>query len=239
MKNLRVLLFLLLLLCNFKHVIANDLFTEIPQTGPNLIVSLGSHCEVAAYLRQAGLRSEAYPFDWLTTFDHTLFASLIYNDFAYFMDARFLYQYPYGNVVNWCYQIDFRHDWPYSDINFAKYFPEIRKKYERRIERFRKLNRHYGKVYFVRAAYDLNLDPFLPTVTSQCTRIEISDAEILRNTLYEKFPNLDFTLVIVNYIEEETPDIIGLEKVIEFKVRKGYRTEDYSRLFQLLKNGQL
>src|SRR3990167_144459 len=204
----------------------------VADEGPPLFVSLGSHCEVASYLDWHKARTAAYPFDWLFTFDYAKFLALMDNDFALFMDKAYLKQESRGNVFHEKYHIDFWHDWYETD--FEDRYLEVAEKYERRLERFRELGKHPGKVYFIRAAFDLNLSPLYWNLTKECLTIDKSHAEALRNTLRKKFPGLDFALVVINYAEMDSPDLEDLERILEYKIRKSHKIEDYGHLIDQL-----
>jgi len=202
---------------------------------PPIFISLGSHCEPSQQLILNNLRSAAFPFDWLLTLNFQGFLSLIQEDFQFFMDHRYLTQDASGVVLNTYYCIDFRHelhDW--TDNDFFKHYPEIKEKYRRRINRFQECKYNKSRAYFIRAAFDLNLNPFLPTITQDCTKIDRNQANALKNVLCRKFPKLDFYLVIINYDEENADDILGVDRVLEFKIRKSHKKEDYTNLFLLL-----
>lgn len=222
-------LFLCCLLLTFFGKVQTE---ELENSTHPLLVSLGSHCEVTMHISHNKMRTAAFPFDWLLTLDYQGFISALKDDFYFFMDKSYLYQHPEGNIIHTKYNIDFRHDWP--DMNFEKHFPEIRKKYERRIRRFQQLNEYAGRVYFMRSPFDLSINPRLPTITKECTKIDTSHAQALRDVLRQKFPHLDFRLIIINYAEEHTPSITGIEQVMEFKVRKSHKKEDYSAIIQQL-----
>lgn len=200
-----------------------------------IFISLGSHCEPSQQLILNNLRSAAFPFDWLLTLNFPGFISLLQDDFRFLMDKRYLTQDASGVILNTRYQIDFRHelhDW--TDYDFFKHHQEINEKYQRRINRFKQCNYNKGRAYFIRAAFDVNLNPHLPTITADCTKVTRKQAEILKDILSKKFPKLDFYLVIVNYAEENAKDIKDLEKVLEFKIRKSHRKEDYTNMFKQL-----
>jgi len=200
-----------------------------------IFISLGSHCEPSQQLILNNLRSAAFPFDWLLTLDFEGFLALIQEDFRFFMDKRYIIQNDENALINTYYHIDLRHemhDWP--DADFPKHYSEIKEKYQRRINRFKECNYNKSRAYFIRAAFDLELNPKLPTITQDCTRIEKNQAETLKNLLRKKFPQLDFYLVIINYAEENIEAILGIDRVIEFKIRKSHRNEDYKNLFQQL-----
>lgn len=205
-----------------------------------IFISLGSHCEPSQQLILNNLRSAAFPFDWLLTLDFQGFLSLIQDDFKFFMDRHHLIQDADGVVLNTYYHIDFRHelhDWP--DNNFFKHYLEVKDKYKRRINRLKECKYNKTRAYFIRAAFDLNLNPHLPTITQGCTKINQRQAVELKQLLRLKFPKLDFYLVIINYVEENTESISGEEGILEFKIRKSHKNEDYSNLFRcLLKHAQ-
>ncbi len=188
-----------------------------------LFFSLGSHCEIADMFGHYGLRHIAGPLDWVLTLDYERFLLLLENDFEGFVDERYLSQYPDTHVINSLYNIDFRHDWP--DLDFEKHLPEVQARLKRRVDRILDLKRHEGKVYFIRGAFDTNINPYLPTITKECTKITPQDAQNIRTVLQKKYPNLDFILVVFNYIEESVEEFNFPEGIIEFKVSKSNRPE--------------
>lgn len=233
MKTIRVFI---LLLCVSWSRLGLIVAEENGENGKPIFVSLGSHCEVASVLTHLKFRHASYPLDWLLTFDYAGFLLLLEEDFAHFMDTFYLSLQPAGDVLNTRYQIYLRHDWP--DRNFEQHLPEVQTKYLRRIARFNNLIKANTKVFFIRSAFDLSLGPDLPAVTPECCTIAFSHAEALRDMLDKKFPGLDFQLVIVNYVEENTAPIVGLERVIEIKIRKTHKIEDYSRFLNDLVDEQ-
>ncbi|MBI2743534.1 MAG: hypothetical protein HYX48_06425 [Chlamydiales bacterium] len=208
---------------------------------PPLFVSLGSHCEVAVKLRENGLRLKAYPFDWITTFDAKGFIQLLDEDFQHFVSEEQIIQHPYrpDYLENTCYQVEFRHEWPFLDhessiLRFVQQLSYIQNKYERRIDRFRQLASYPGKVFFIRTAFDFENDPHSYWAQERHARITKEEAEALKEALQRYFPSLDFTLVIINYTEEYARDITGVDRVIECKIRKSDKHGDYRRLFEAL-----
>ncbi|MFI5334863.1 MAG: DUF1796 family putative cysteine peptidase [Chlamydiales bacterium] len=125
-----------------------------------LFVSLGSHCEVAIQLRDHGFRTHAYPFDWLISLNHERLIALLDEDFRFFLDGNCFACAPTPGVVeNICYEMEFRHDWPFSDhqtnpSRTEKQLQCIQQKYARRVDRFREIRKHVGPVFFIRVAYD-------------------------------------------------------------------------------------
>lgn len=208
------------------------------------LVSLGSHCEIAVHLNANNLRKAAFPFDWLLTCNHDRFLSLLENDFAFFLDEQYLIHHPSHQYVleNCYYEIEFRHDWPFSDLecNEARYrqqLQEMHAKYHRRIHRFRQLRDYPGKVFFIRAAYDLQNDPNLYWGTKDIERITAEEAQQLKDTLDGYFPELNFTLVIINYLENNVPDIKEIDNVLEFKISKFNKHRDYTNAFARIVGG--
>lgn len=205
-------------------------------------VSLGSHCEIAVHLNANHLRKAAFPFDWLLTCNHELFLLLLENDFAFFLDEQFLIQHPthQHRIENCHYEIEFRHDWPFPDLwcnatRYSQQLQEMHSKYGRRINRFRQLREYQGKVFFIRVAYDLQNDPQLYWGVENIEQITAEEAQKLKGVLDHYFPDLNFILVIVNYLENDVSPIKGIDNVLEFKISKSNKHSDYTRLFKLMR----
>ncbi len=111
-------------------------------------------------------------------------------------------------------------------------------KYQRRIDRFRSLANYKGKVFFLRSAYWGSVsDPH------RCYRIvenlEITDEAALKlhDALRKRFPNLDFTLVIINTHDRRAPVIEGYltSHIIKTRVTPALdvpdKIEAYRKLF--------
>lgn len=111
----------------------------------DIIYSIGRDCACAIYLKQNGLRITSGPFDWLTNANFEDRFNLLLNNFEYFLDKKYLKlmpkpsQFPadknndyYENTKTHLY---FWHDFP-ADKNLNIVYPEIKKKYDRRIQRF-------------------------------------------------------------------------------------------------------
>jgi len=207
----------------------------------SIFVSLGSHCEVAVFLNEHQLRTRAFPFDWLLSSSHDQFISLLDDDFQHLLDERYFFQNPdhHHVIENYYYEIEFRHDWPFSDLitNSARYSDQVEQmqaKYQRRIERFRQLRYFTNKVFFIRVAFEYLNEPNPFWKQEGIERITIDQAKEIKEALDRYFPNLNFILVIINYQEEYTPVISGIEKVIEYKIRKTKKHADYAKLFKML-----
>ena len=104
-------------------------------------ISLGSECSAAAALKNLGLRDASYPFDWLDANKGDMSKCLI-EKFDHFMRDPVLSS--TRIIAN--YDFEFPHDFPKTDVkqgeeflivdNWKDYLEEVRKKYQRRINRF-------------------------------------------------------------------------------------------------------
>lgn len=166
-----------------------------------LFVSLGSTCEVTHVLRGCGIRKAAFPFDWITTIDAENFLEILSRDFDLFLDESYLWvgnRGP-GPLIHTYYHLEFLHE---GDFRGDLYLPNMEKfqaKYQRRIERFKKLASHKGKVFFIRSAYLHSMtDPHRYYYCADNLEITDEYAWRLYHILQNRFPNLDFTLIIVN-----------------------------------------
>lgn len=213
--------------------------TEEKQIFPPIFVGLGKDCKVAFFLRENQLRTDAYPFDWVLTLDDEKHANLIENDFAHFMDREHML--PNRMFVrNTLYRVDFWHDWP--TLEFERFFSEVADKYHRRIKRFYELKNYAGKVFFFRTANNHaqkaqpieKVGEFIyDSVHSDYPNIDCASATRLKQILDMKFPDLDFTLVILNLVEYSDPredGISDLSDVLEFKVREKQMGEDFKQI---------
>lgn len=220
----------------------DDIDNELNSLKSPLLVSLGSHCETAGMMRAYQIRRVAFPFDWLLTLDHDRFLNILEEDFLHFLDMDYFFRHPkYPSVLeNTYYEVEFRHDWSFPDFNFdqdrfTKQLQEINDKYTRRITRFRQIGGYHGKVVFIRSAFDFNNDPNVYWGKTDQSRVTFEQALSLKVTLDQYFPNLNFTLVILNYVEDYVPKIEGIKGVLEFKIRKTHKHEDYQKMFEILK----
>lgn len=229
-------------LCGFLFLVCLGSLQASESCEP-LFVSLGSTSMLTANFRFAGIKS-SFPFDKLLVTDGSGLISLLKDDFAFFLDKRYLHQdldfisINY-RVLNTRYNLEFRYDWDDLDDNFEEYLPQIQKKYQKLIDKFRQLDQHRGKVYFVRAAFPegcwINPNFFLPKLSNSSDIISYAHAKELREVLSQKFPNLDFDLIIINYAELQAPNICGLENVIEFKISGSHSDRDFLHLYEALK----
>lgn len=176
-------------------------------------VSLGSTCEIAHVLRECGLRNASYPLDWITTIDTSGFLKLFQENFKHFLDKSCLTPVrkdPYP-LLNEHHKIEFLHDGRFNDESFANSMTDFQSKYQRRIERFRNLNNPSPlHVVFLRHAYKYSTsDPHRVYYCQDNLKIDDDQSMETYHTLQKFFPDLPFTLIIVN--NHDISDII-LEK---------------------------
>lgn len=166
-----------------------------------LCISLGTACASAMNLRSLGLRQEAYPFDWVISPLDGLCAA-IQDDFKYWLTDLTIRPNNQGVIDR--YGIHFVHDLPTiatpnidaanidfvgnNDLisNWESTLPDVRKKYDKRIARFKQACLGKEKVYFFRAEY----------MTQE-------DSIRLRDCLKNKYPNLDFALIVSSLSQEQ------------------------------------
>ena len=164
-----------------------------------LYISLGSICEPAKQLREKGLRKGAFPFDWMLSVNGDKLIEILEDDFTYFLDSRYLVPFVNNKVLlNTYYQLEFSHEgeWkkPYPYFQYTK----LRAKYARRIERFRKIKKYKGPVYFFRQSWPLSTHPNY--AFSHIANLEISEdyARRLFYALQRYFPKVDIRLIVIN-----------------------------------------
>ncbi len=183
-------------------------FLPIMSSDP-LCVSLGSMCTTALALRQLGLRSEAFPFDWIPTPFSALY-EVIKNDFEHFLTNIQLTT--NGMAVTDHYEFYFAHDFPViSTPNIDSLLIDVvegnstlapgwensiqfvKEKYKRRIERFLNLRYRKQKIFFIRWDGKCTVSPYEKEVF-----ISQKEAILLRDLIEEKYPKINFTLIILS-----------------------------------------
>lgn len=175
------------------------LYMGFLQAEKPVVVSIGPNCQVADTLRKFDIRKQAFPFDWLLTFDIEAATRAIDSYFLYWLDPQFL-QYNHSHISNHYYNAHFNHDFPplnsaqnidsveevdlyvapVIDPNFLTYLPSVTRKYDRRIQRLYDLLQSNESIMFM------------------CTHTSPQAALQFVNMIETKFPNLNFTLVVVN-----------------------------------------
>src|SRR5574344_454709 len=106
----------------------------------DLIFGIGEACSCSQALRNQNLQVYSYPFDWLfgSTFEGRI--NILVNKFKDFINKSDLeYSYSKRNIHCNAYHnkkndLTFNHDFQ-KDISFEEAYPQIRTKYDRRINR--------------------------------------------------------------------------------------------------------
>lgn len=203
-----------------------------------IFVSLGNKCWTAQALQLYQLRECAFPFDWLFTLDDDGLNRALDEDFECFTDKDYFSPHDYHPVAveNTHYGMIFTHDWPFSDLElteerYHQHLEAIKIKYQRRIERFRKLRDYKGKVFFFR------------TFSTHCDIVgdygwNAEKVKKLKASLDRYFPHLDFTLIILSCSEPDISEVGEVEGVREFKIRELYVQENYLNMFTELLSGE-
>ncbi len=186
--------FLILLLASTSNAIIKDI-------DPLIFISLGNNCVPALMLRFAGLREEAFPFDWLTTPMDGL-CKVFRDDFKdYFLRENLtLYSLDNRVVLDTLYGFGHNHAFPtkgsvmHSDEemyeggeivkNFLDFYQEVYSKYIRRIDRFKKILSGRRNIIFIRY---------------RCNKLE---AQKLAQMIKFCYPHLLFTLIAIDSTEE-------------------------------------
>jgi len=163
-------------------------------------VSLGSHCLPAHMFRNCEVRKAAFPFDWIASFNGQALINILETDFHDFLNEEYLIAYESGRVLlHTKYHLEFLHDGHWSGDQYLSSMLLLKAKYLRRINRFRQLNDYQGKVFFIRCAYlysNSNPQRFYRNEEN----IEITEEYALKlyDALKKNFPNLNFSLIILN-----------------------------------------
>ena len=183
-----------------------------------LFVSLGSTCVPANFTRFCEIRTASFPFDWILSLDEEKFVEVLEDDFAHFFDSGDL-AVTSGNVLlNTHYRLEFLHEEGHWNTQFSSTMETFINRYERRIARFRNLRTFPGKVIFIRASdhYPAPNRFFRGNAT-----IDEDQSLHLYNTLKKYFPDLDFTLMVLNFKEDEKRYVIQKELVDNLLILSG------------------
>lgn len=214
MKKLMRLFYFLFFYCGLIHTANGDIedselidleqFKEEP-----MFISLGSFCQPSHMLRYCELRKAAFPFDWIMSLDGEALIEILEDDFKYFLSDEYFVPYgPAGHLLNTYYHLEFLHEGDFNGSQFLPNIMNLKIKYQRRIDRFRQLSNYRGKIIFLRTAFLYSMtDPnrffkFKET-------IEITEEYSLRlyKALKNRFPNLNFSLIIINLHDNEEIEV--------------------------------
>lgn len=188
MKRINLIIFCMVFVC-------------IEIAGQVRLINLGNDCEPAWNLSFYNLRKEAFPLDWLSTRDFEGLIKLIYDDFKFFLDPKYLI-WDGDKIRNTYYNLNFVHDFPTektrtinenTDVtdsdqlilkNFLDFLPIVKIKYERRIERFYTALKSNDKIVFFR------------------THITPGQAKNFVKLMKNRFPYTNYLLVVVHNNEK-------------------------------------
>ncbi len=175
-----------------------------------LFVSLGSTCVPANFTRFCEVRTASFPFDWILSLDEEKFIEILEDDFSHFFNSEDLTATAGNVLLNTYYHLEFLHEEGHWNSQFLSTMETFKNRYERRITRFKNLKDFPGKVIFIRAT---DHDPAANRFFKGKETISEEQSLRLYNTLKRYFPNLDFTLMVLNFKEDETRYVIQKQPV--------------------------
>lgn len=141
-----------------------------------IILPIGVDCGNAEFLKKNNIRNFALPFDWVVTYNGV--SNIIANDFYNFIPNNYE---NYNNI----YSISFPHN----------KFPDDNEKIVRRINRFKNiLETTNEKIFFLRKGHGAHNHG---EHNNNILKNEITDAEDLDNILKEKYPNLNYEIIVI------------------------------------------
>lgn len=195
-KNTANIFFCALALSSFRDLNAQEL-SKLSQEA--VFVSLGPNCSPAFFLKTCDFREFSCPFDWIKSFNTDLLIELLNDNFLYFFDDRFLFpELNKSELLNTQYHLSFIHDGDFTPSFYNSSLVEFKKKFSRRIERFRNLANSEKKVFFIRESFLTSLHPMKDFSRYEASsKVSEEQANSLQNALKKLFPHLDFSVVII------------------------------------------
>ena len=184
---------------------------KLSSTKEPLFVSLGSSCEVAHQLRYLGLRATAFPLDWVLSIENSQLIRMLEEDFINFTKEECLII-DNGVLLNTYYHLVLPHEGPWKEALCLETLKKFTHKYQRRIDRFKEISSFQGKVFFIRAACPNADNPQFIYRDKDNLSITEDWAIQLYQVLKNRFPDVDFTLIIMNVHTETTPMIREIAK---------------------------
>jgi hypothetical protein len=141
-----------------------------------IIIPMGVDCGNAEFFKKNNIRKFALPFDWVVTYNGI--SNIIANDFYNFIPNN-------GENYNNIYSISFPHN----------RFPDDNEKILRRINRFKNiLETSDEKIIFLRKGHGSHNHG---ENNNDILKNEVTDAEELDNILKEKYPNLNYEIIVI------------------------------------------
>jgi hypothetical protein len=146
-----------------------------------MIISIGSDCHIAMFLKNNNLKSYSFPFDWIVTYNGV--SKCIENDFNNFIPKLL-------NRINE-YDMFFYHDFDRSNV-----YDHI-DKYNRRIERFKNiLETTTEEITFCRKGHCTHHHDEHNGTYKNITN-DIEDIYNLDDILKKKYPKLNYKIILI------------------------------------------
>lgn len=143
-----------------------------------IIIPIGIDCGLAGLLNKYNLRQHSFPFDWIVTYGGV--SKIFQNDFNLFLPTDC------ANNVNKIYDLCFIHNT----------FPEDYIKMNRRIDRLQKLLNDSNELIFFRKGHAFHNHEECDKGGLHISN-DITDSEELNILLKNKYPNLNYKIIIV------------------------------------------
>jgi hypothetical protein len=193
-----------------------DNIVQLIKNNPNFvafnykfIISLGHGCQPAIHLKRNGLKQASLPLDSISNRQSALI-SLFETHFDKFMDKNYLeareHRAPYHEkIVNTFYNLTFFHDFSVGGLSTE--LSAVNEKYTRRIKRLYSILASEGPVLFIR------------------TQLDEQNAQQLTQILTTQFPNLRYTLLVIN---RETEELTEWNIPNTIKINTSYAEDTYA-----------
>jgi len=147
-----------------------------------MFIPIGVDCGNAGFLKENNLRSSAFPFDWIVTYDGV--SKIIKDNFKGFVPNN------NNNLFNSNYNTLY--------INSHNYFPNDIEKIVRRINRFKEiLENSKEEIIFIRKGHAPHHHQEQSARSCCIVKNDIKDAEELDIILKEKYPELNYKIIII------------------------------------------
>lgn len=198
-------------------------------------VGLGRDCQVACMLKVNKIRKEAFPLDWLVSKNFDKVCLAFEDDFINFLNPSYL-EYKVNYIYNSHYEFAYNHFFPLKgkratgevcqagvlDENFLDHLPIVESVQNRRINRLQTLLNSNDKVIFIRC------------------HGKPEDATNFVYLIKNKYPNLDFLLVIIheneNYnFEWEIPNAINFYVTKKSGRGDWWHIDEWNHILEILK----
>lgn len=167
------------------------LSTIYPQEKP-VLISMGSWCVPALFLKTYNLREAPFPFDWITSGSIENMCSILKTDFKTFLSRENL-TWNLTFISDKGSNCSFNHDFPimgsgnYAVVsNYLDYYATVKKRYDNRIKTFHEIMNSDRRVIFIRLDVDGSKQK----------------GQQLRDTIASLYPKIDFGILYIGFTEE-------------------------------------